>query len=78
MAQGDNMSGRKISDHSFFAGGKGKNSVLPDGVHTKVETSAEGDGALKEYQDTTDKIKAQQEAAKSKMKKHVQPPAYRN
>jgi len=71
--------GRKIDDHSFWAGGKGKNSVLPDGPHkTKVESSAEGAGAEMDYEDTTEKIKAQQVEGVKKIKSRPMKPLYRN
>lgn len=73
------MSGRRIDDHSFWAGSKGKNSVLPDGPHkTKVESSAEGFGALSKYEDTTEAIKSQQMMNKSKVNGHPQKPGHRN
>ena len=73
------MGGRKIDDHSFWAGGHGKNSVLPDGPHkTKVESSAEGFGALSHYEDTTETIKSQQEMAKKKVHGHPHKTGYRN
>lgn len=71
--------GQLISDHKFWAGGPGKNSVLPDGPHkTKVESSAEGAGAEMDYEDTTEKIKAQQVESVRKAKAHPQKPLYRN
>lgn len=72
------MAGRKIDDHSFWAGSKSKDSVFPKGVHTKDESSAEGAGALNSYEDTTDKIKAQQEMGIRKAKSHSQKPLHRN
>ncbi len=73
------MSGRKIDDHSFWAGSKGVNSVLPDGPHkTKVESSAEGAGAVSRYEDTTETIKSQQVAGVKKIKAHPMKPGYRN
>lgn len=74
------MSGRKIDDHSFWAGGPGKNSVLPDGPHkTKVETSAEGSGYLDSlYPDTTEDIRRDQMAGNGKIKAHPIKPGYRN
>ncbi len=73
------MAGRKIDDHSFWAGSKGMNSVLPDGPHkTKVESSAEGAGEVTRYEDTTETIKSQQEAGKAKIKSHPMKPGYRN
>jgi len=72
------MAGRKIDDHSFWAGGAGKNMVLPMGVHTKAESSAEGAGALGTYEDTTEAIKGQQDAGIRKAKGHPQKPQHRN
>ncbi len=73
------MSGRKISDHSFWAGGKGKSSVLPDGPHKiKNESSAEGFGGLSKYEDTTEAIKSQQMMNKSKVNSHPQKAGHRN
>lgn len=73
------MAGRKIDDHSFWAGSKGHNSVLPDGPHkTKNESSAEGFGALSHYEDTTEAIKSQQMMNKSKVHGHPQKPGHRN
>ena len=70
--------GRRIDDHSFWAGGKSKGSVFPEGVHTKEESSAEGVGALAKYEDTTEAIKSQQVMGKSKVQGHPQKPGYRN
>jgi hypothetical protein len=73
------MAGQKIDDHSFWAGSKGHNSVLPDGPHkTKVESSAEGFGALGQYEDTTEAIKRQQMMNKSKVHGHPQKAGHRN
>ena len=73
------MAGRRIDDHSFWAGGKGKDSVFPDGPHkTKDESSAEGAGAVMMYEDTTEAIRAQQEMAKKKVHGHAAKPQNRN
>lgn len=73
------MSGRKIDDHSFWAGGKSHGSVFPDGGHKiKNESSAEGFGALSHYEDTTEAIKSQQQMNKSKVHGHPQKPGHRN
>lgn len=72
------MSGRKINDHSFWAGGAGKNMVMPQGVHTKSESSAEGAGGLGKYEDTTEEIRSQQEMGIRKAKGHSQKPLHRN
>lgn len=72
------MSGRKIDDHSFWAGSKSKESVFPKGVHTKEASSAEGAGAVMSYGDTSEAIKDQQEAGIRKAKGHAQKAGYRN
>jgi hypothetical protein len=71
--------GQRIDDHSFWAGGKSKDSVFPKGVHTKDESSAQGAGAVSKYVDTTEDIKMQQSAGSSKIKGHQgKLPEYRN
>ncbi len=72
------MSGRKIDDHSSWIGKPGKDMVMPQGVHTKDESSAEGAGSQMSYEDTTEKIKAQQQMGISKAKGHAQKPLHRN
>jgi len=63
--------GRKIDDHSFWAGSKGKDSVFPDGPHkTKDESSAEGVGHVAYYEDTTEAVKKVQMDASKKVKGH--------
>lgn len=72
------MSGRHITDHSFWAGHKGKDSVFPDGPHKcKDESSAEGFGRLSHYEDTTEAIKSQQEMNKRKVHGHPMKPGFR-
>ena len=70
--------GRKIDDHSFWAGGKSKGSVFPEGVHVKEEHSADSAGELMDYEDTTEKIHSQQEMSEKKAKKHNRHPLMRN
>ena len=70
--------GQKISDHSFWAGKAGKNMVMPQGVHTKAESSAEGAGAENDYEDTTEKVRAQQVAGAAKIKGRPMKPLHRN
>jgi hypothetical protein len=74
------MSGRRIDDHKFWAGGPGKNSVLPDGPYkTKAEMSADGSGHLgSEYPDTTEMIHRDQKMGDSKAKSHGIKSGYRN
>ena len=74
------MAGKRIDDHSFWAGSKGKSSVFPDGPHkTKDESSAMGAGSLPKYMDTTEDIKRTQVDAVKKIKGHQgKLPEYRN
>lgn len=73
------MSGRKINDHSSWIGKGSKGSVFPDGPHkVKMESSAEGAGALGKYEDTTEAIKAQQVAGEGKIRSHMHKPGTRN
>lgn len=70
--------GRRIDDHSFWAGKKGKATVFPEGVHTKEEHSAGGAGSLGTYEDTTEEIMASQEKGQAKVMKHAPKSHYRN
>ena len=70
--------GRHIEDHAFWGGGKSKGSVFPEGAKTKEESSAQGAGALMDYEDTTEKIKEAQVKGIGKAKSHQTKPAYRN
>jgi hypothetical protein len=72
------MAGRKIDDHSFWAGGKSEGSVFPEGVHHKKYTSAEGAGELGKYEDTSEAIHSQQEMGIRKAKAHSVKSEYRN
>jgi hypothetical protein len=73
------MSGRRIDDHSNWAGAPGKHSVFPDGPHkVKMESSAEGAGHLGSlYPDTTEQIKSVQEMGDRKAKGHPMKTGYR-
>lgn len=68
--------GMKITDRKFFAG-SGSPS-FPKGVHTKTYSSAEGAGAENDYEDTTEKVKAQQIMGAGKIKSHPMKPLHRN
>jgi hypothetical protein len=70
------MGGMKITDHKFFAGSGSPR--FPKGVHTKDYSSAEGAGAVGEYEDTTEKIKSQQEMGIRKAESHKQKAGHRN
>lgn len=67
--------GRRIDDHSFWAGGKPAGRVFPDGPHkTKEESSAEGSGHVSYYEDTTEAVKKVQMKQNSQIKKHPMGP----
>lgn len=71
--------GQKINDHSWWAGKPGKDSRFPDGPYkVKSEGEASDAGHLMDYEDTTEKIMAQQNMAKSKAKGHDRKPMHRN
>lgn len=79
MGSNARSGGQRIDDHSFWAGGKSKGSVFPDGPHkTKNEFSAEGAGSVMKYEDTTQAIKEQQTVGNSKIKGRPLTPPYRN
>jgi len=70
--------GRRIDDHSFWAGKKGKDSVFPDGPHRcKEESSAEGVGMVEQYEDTTEGIRRVQEMQKQKVNSNKMKPGHR-
>lgn len=72
------MSGRRIDDHASWIGKGSKGSVFPEGVKTKMEHSAEGDGHIGTmYSDTTEMIHRDQKHADSKVKGHPMKPGYR-
>jgi len=71
------MGGRKIDDHSFWAGGGSKASVFPQGAKSKGYSSAEGEGDVSKYEDTSEAIHSQQEMNNRKIKSHPQKTGHR-
>lgn len=71
------MAGRRIDDHSSWVGKGSNGSVFPMGAKTKMESSAEGDGKLSKYEDTTEAIRSVQEMGAKKSKGHAMKPGYR-
>lgn len=72
------MAGRRINDHSTPFGSPEKGSVFPAGPHkVKMESSAEGSGAVAKYEDTTEAIKSQQMAGNAKIRSLPMKPGYR-
>jgi hypothetical protein len=71
--------GVRIDDHKVWVGARGKDSVFPDGPHkTKAESSAEGAGELKSYEDTTEMIRSQQVLSDKKIRSLPRRPLDRN
>ena len=71
------MAGRRIDDHSFWAGGPSKESPMPMQSKMKQEHSAEGSGSVKDYPDTTEAIRSDQMKGDAKAKGHPMKPGYR-
>ena len=72
------MAGRRIDDHSFWAGKGSNGSVFPMGAKVKNESSAEGAGSVSKYEDTTEAIKSQQQMGIGKAKSHPMKSGHRN
>lgn len=78
-ARNQEAGGRKIDDHSFWAGGPSESSVLPLGAKTRKVESCEGAGSLGRYEDTNHEIVKTQKEAVRKIKSHQgRFPEYRN
>jgi len=72
------MSGRRIDDHSMWAGKASKGSVFPEGAKVKNEISAEGAGHVgMEYSDTTEKVLRDQDMGIKKAKSQDMKAGYR-
>jgi len=76
LASRASSGGQRIDDHKFWAGGRSKGSVFPEGAHTKDESSAEGSGSVMKYEDTTEAIKGVQDRCKMHVKGHPMKPGY--
>lgn len=77
-AHKEKSGGMRIDDHKFFAGPVDKEVVMPRGAHLKAQSDADGMGDLMNYEDTEEKVRAQQELGVKKQKGHPQRPMYRN
>jgi len=73
------MAGRRIDDHSFWAGKGGKESPMPMQSKMRQEKSAEGGAAHvgMDYPDTTEAIERDQDHSASKAKAHKMKAGYR-
>ena len=76
-ANGQVSGGMSIDDHAFFGGAESKETILPMGVKFKNESSAEGASSIKNYEDTSEAIKAAQVEGVRQIKKHPMKPHYR-
>lgn len=72
------MAGQRIDDHSFWAGGRSKASVFPEGAKSKSVSNVEGAGTLDKYEDTEERIAASQNDMKKDIKKNPMKPGHRN
>jgi hypothetical protein len=70
--------GQRIDDHSFWAGGRSKGSIFPEGAKVKEQNDSEGSGAVSKYEDTSEAIHGTQMEAKRKVAKHASKFDYRN
>ena len=71
------MAGQRIDDHSFWAGGRSKASVFPEGVKTKNMSEGPEYGAMGRYEDTAEAIHRQQSDNVRKAKGHNMKEGYR-
>lgn len=71
------MAGQRIDDHSFWAGGRSKGSVFPEGAKTKNEGDDGHAGYLSKYEDTNSAILEQQHQNVKKAKSHDMKPGFR-
>jgi hypothetical protein len=72
------MAGQRIDDHKWWAGGRSKGSIFPEGAKTKQEYGADGSGHLSNYEDTSEKIRDTQVMSKRKVESHPHKPGTRN
>ena len=70
--------GQRIDNHSFWAGGRSKGSVFPEGAKVQNHPDDGHDGHLSYYEDTDSAIRSQQEMNKKKAKSDNMKPGYRN
>ena len=72
------MAGRRIDDHSFWAGKGSAKSVLPGEKKVMSYSHGSGCGELSMYEDTDESIRHQQKMNVSKVKSHSQKAYYNN
>jgi hypothetical protein len=75
--EGGKMSGQRIDDHAFWAGGRSKGSIFPEGAKTKEVSEREGAGAVMRYEDTEEAIGHVQKESVKHLKSKPLKPGYR-
>jgi hypothetical protein len=71
--------GQKINDHKSWIGSGSDGTVFPAGAKMKrVDSDTTGFGGLSQYEDTNEKIVAQQKMNTTKVHGHPQKAGYRN
>lgn len=76
MATKASSGGLRIDQHGFFAGSG--SPTFPKGVHVKDYSSAEGDGSIMRYEDTSERVKEMQVEGVKQAKSKPMKPTYRN
>jgi len=66
-----------IKDHSFWAGGRSKASVFPEGAKSKSISDQEGAGSVMRYEDTEQAIRSVQKESTRQLKNRPLKPGYR-
>lgn len=74
----ERIMGRMLTDRNANMGGGRKGSVFPESVSVREMSSVRGAGEMKDYPDTEQHVKRDQEHGISKIKGHAQKPGYRN
>jgi hypothetical protein len=72
------MAGQRIDDHAFWAGGRSKGSIFPDGAKTKAISDIEGAGSVMRYEDTEQAIGSMQKEEVRQIKARPLKPGYRD
>lgn len=71
------MGGQRIDDHSFWAGGRSKGSIFPEGAKSKAISDQEGAGSVMRYEDTEQAIGHAQKESTKHLKSRPLKPGYR-
>lgn len=69
--------GQRIDDHKFWAGGRSKGSIFPEGAKTQAISEKEGAGSVMRYEDTEEAIGHVQKESTKQLKGRPLKPGYR-